>query len=70
MLGTIAAACCFFWRVYYWPERFGYAWTPYGQFLLLGSIGSDVVYAVVYIYVHRFANPLDTRVKIEAKKSR
>jgi hypothetical protein len=35
-----------------WPERFGYAWTPYGQFLLLGSIGSDMVYAVVYIYHH------------------
>lgn len=70
MLGTIAAACCFFWRIYYWPERFGYAWSAYGQFLLLGSIGSDMVYAVVYIYVQKLEKQLDSLVNTKAKKAR
>ncbi|KAJ5186089.1 hypothetical protein N7491_006040 [Penicillium cf. griseofulvum] len=69
MLGTLAAACCFFWRVYYWPERFGYAWSPYGHFLLLGSVGSDIVYAIVYIYVQSLEKQLDSLVSVDGKKS-
>lgn len=69
MLGTIAAACCFFWRITYWPERFGYAWTPYGQFLLLGSIASDMVYAMVYIYVQRVEKRGDTLIATKTKKT-
>ncbi|KAL4967237.1 terpene cyclase spyD [Aspergillus stella-maris] len=68
MLGTIAAACCFFWRVHYWPERFGYAWTPYGRFLLLGSIAFDLLYAVVYVFVQGQEGRLDSPVN-DKKKS-
>ena len=53
MLGTLAAGCCFYWRIFYWPERFGYAWTPYGAFLLLGSHFFDLLYPFVFMYVQR-----------------
>lgn len=51
MLGTNAAACCFYWRIYYWPERFDYAWTPYGAFLLLTSLFTDLLYPFAFMYV-------------------
>lgn len=70
MSGTIAAARFLFWRIHYWSERFGYAWTPYGQFLLLGSIGSDMVYAVVYVYVQRIEKKLESLVNAKAEKAR
>ena len=56
MLGTLAAGCCFYWRVIYWPERFGYAWSPYGAFLLIGSHLFDILYPFVFIYVQRYEN--------------
>lgn len=59
MLGTLAAGCCFYWRIYYWPERFGYAWTPYGAFLLLGSHFFDFLYPFVFVYVERHAKACD-----------
>ncbi|OQE84051.1 hypothetical protein PENNAL_c0029G04108 [Penicillium nalgiovense] len=57
-------------HIHYWSERFGYAWTPYGQFLLLGSIGSDMVYAVVYVYVQRIEKQLESLVNTKAQKAR
>lgn len=54
MLGTVAAGCCFYWRILYWPERFGYAWTPYGAFLLVGSHIFDLIYPFVFVYVRRY----------------
>ena len=56
MLGTLAAGCCFYWRIFYWPERFGYAWSPYGAFLLLGSHFFDLLYPFVFVYVRRHEN--------------
>lgn len=51
--GTLAAGCCFHWRAYYWPQRFGYAWTPYGVFLLGASHILDFIYPFVFAYVKR-----------------
>lgn len=51
-IGTLAAGLCFVWKGYYWPERFSYAWTPYGTFLIVGSWFTDfVIYPVVFAYV-------------------
>ena len=47
MLGTLAAGCSFYWRILYWSERSGYAWTPYGAFLLIGSHLFDLLYPFV-----------------------
>lgn len=60
MLGTNAAACCFYWRIYYWPERFGYAWSPYGAFLLLTSLFIDLLYPFVFMYVAKHEKALDS----------
>jgi paspaline synthase len=54
MLGTVTAGCFFYWRIYFWPERFGYAWTPYGAFLLLASHFFDLLYPFAYIYVQKY----------------
>lgn len=58
MLGTNAAACCFFWRIYYWPDRFSYAWTPYGAFLLLTSLFIDLLYPFAFKYVQKHEKAL------------
>ena len=54
MLGTVAAGCCFYWRIWYWPERFDYAWSPYGAFLLVGSHLFDFLYPFAFIYVRNW----------------
>lgn len=53
MLGTVAAGCCFYWRIYFWPERFGYAGSPYGLFLLGGSHLFDLLYPLAFRYVEK-----------------
>lgn len=58
MLGTNAAACCFYWRIHYWPERFSYAWTPYDAFLLLASQFVDLLYPFAFIYVQKHEKAL------------
>ncbi|TAQ84219.1 hypothetical protein B7494_g7456 [Chlorociboria aeruginascens] len=54
MLGTVTAGMCFYWRIYYWPERYGYAWTPYGAFLMLASHLFDFIYPFTYAYVKNY----------------
>lgn len=53
MLGTLAAASCFYWRAYFWPERFGYALDPIGAFLLIVSHIFDFAYPFVYSAIRR-----------------
>lgn len=53
MLGTLAAAGCFYWRAYFWPERFGYAVNPIGAFLLIVSHIFDFAYPFVYSAIRR-----------------
>ncbi|KAK7180692.1 hypothetical protein DPSP01_012998 [Paraphaeosphaeria sporulosa] len=52
-LGTVTAGCCFYWRIYFWPERFGYAWTPYGALLLVGSHVLDLAFPFALAYVRK-----------------
>ncbi|RMZ77840.1 hypothetical protein DV737_g4179, partial [Chaetothyriales sp. CBS 132003] len=54
MLGTTATGCCFAWRIYFWPKRFGYAWTPYGAFLLITCHCVDLVYPVAFMYIRAY----------------
>ncbi|EKG10435.1 hypothetical protein MPH_12534 [Macrophomina phaseolina MS6] len=62
-LGTVAAGCCFYWRIYFWPERYGYAWTPYGALLLVGSHISDLAYPFALAYVRKHGGGRQDRVK-------
>jgi paspaline synthase len=52
-VGTLTAQFCFFWRIYYWPERFGYAWSPYGALLLCAWQIPDLAYPFVLRYVRK-----------------
>ncbi|KAK6008856.1 hypothetical protein QM012_000759 [Aureobasidium pullulans] len=47
-VGTFCAACCFQYRVAYWPERFGYAGKPVAIFILVVSTCLDIAYLFIF----------------------
>ena len=53
MIGTVAAAIALYWRGYYWPERFGYASSPYFIFLFFNTHLFDFLYPIAFFYIRK-----------------